>query len=375
MQYGALKKMFDTAKADNGDPTVISHLLPDLMRANDKVRLYKLAALYKKGKEAWLPEMLTLLNTRSFSLVEKKRFLKRIFGREISDFIQGKKIGAMMADSCARIGRIGFSFPQWRFVSQGFNQASLLERYGYTKLNRDTDVRDEALPKSNPARDEYGTGFVDHDGEWTVEYRRAYILCSRQSEDNQATVIIRNNSYFFGRDRLPQPAYISTERFSQDDLKNLGKDDFESGRFVPLQDFLKGDVELTTKIKILSELLDHFDKADSDLSKWLSKGQGLRDLIGFADFSLERMAKGNDKPPFYLAVVDNRNPPWFPSRTLPISPETVQSMRDFADGKGSYRYGHSLHSIFSHARYDQTKMVLLSGPTGDLPVKPGFSLT
>ncbi len=301
------------AAASGGDVKAIARAVPEIVGASDARAAH---GLMKHFNTAWLPEALALFNTRGL-LANQKRDM-------------AAAIPAATADNAARIGRYGFSFPQWRFVSQGFGGPALIERYGMTRLTRANDVRDASLPKSNPDRDKFGVGFVKRDGAGSVEYRRTYVLCA----NDEGALLIRNSSYFFGRDRLPCPAYVSDRALSDDDLRGIDETNLAGLGFKPWH-------EAPEMQAITCRLLDRLDREDMKLSQWLGT-EGLH--------IIKLMLEKQGKAPFYFAFIDPRMPPWFP-------------IKSFAAKAGVEK------EIARNAPYG-TKLVLLSGPNGDLPVKP-----
>lgn len=103
-----------------------------------------------------------------------------------------------------RIGTTGLSFSKWQFDAmsrwkgQGpMEQGSLLEASGL-------------FQKIPPRKDDatYHGGYFRYDEETgiSIELRRAYMVIS---SPNSGTLVIRNSSPVFGRDKLPEPAYYS----------------------------------------------------------------------------------------------------------------------------------------------------------------------
>jgi len=288
----------------------ITQQVQDILRDGDAAAATALAAQYNNNTE-WLAEALCLFNTAGLVDAQKKQMLAAIFPQAMDDMA--------LADICARTGRYGFSFPQWRFLTQSFDGKSLMEHYGFTRLMRETDVRTATLPPRDPARDEFGVGFIKRAGDFLLEYRRAYILCANMTAGQGAALLIRNSSYFFGRDRLPQPVYAGFGDCTVDELLALTLESFNgTGYFQPLQNAAPDNVAR------LQTLLDVMDAEDMALSRWL-EGAGQPQLKTF-------LAHTAPFTPVYRAYIDPRLPPWFPQNT-----------------KGG-------------------KFVLLSGPHGDLAV-------
>jgi hypothetical protein len=95
---------------------------------------------------------------------------------------------------------------------------SLFERFGLIRLHRPTDVRDAALPE--PARDEFGVGFMQTRGPVYLEFRRAYLAWS-VAGSAPLTLLVRNNSRYFGHDRLPAPVLIATHPLTPAQVQGL----------------------------------------------------------------------------------------------------------------------------------------------------------
>lgn len=296
-----------------------------------------------------LAEALVAYNAPAINFNTMVEATKIIFGLPA---IQPDLIDTLIECNAA-IGRYTFSFPQWRFLTQNFNGASLVERFGMTRLTRPNDVRDDTLPKSDPQRDHFGTGFAAQTGKLHVEYRRAYILCS----DGNSTLVIRNSSPYFGRDRLAHPAYVSFEKLSPERLRDITDADFASGGiFTPWQNSITADTtqNLAQALRV-QQLVRALDEFDTHMQSWLFNG-GAAHMADFMDFALARnAAAGKTDAPFYLCLVDNAMPPWFPITNTEASAALAQSIR--AGEK-------------KHLAGAQRKPVLLSSRFGDWPSVP-----
>ncbi len=347
---------FNNATLDGFDPVWVTKILPAILREEDtqisSLVVVSLVSSFAKGKDEWLPEALMMFKTPGLSAEQKRTMIESVFRpKQTPDDATIDTI----ANCSATIGRYGFSFPQWRFVSQGFAGPALIERYGLQRLARHTDVGNADLPKSNPNRDHFGIGFVKSDAEWTIEYRRAYILCSHRTDEKTTTLVMRNSSRFFGRDRLPAPAYISWENLTPDDLQNLDDHDFsKDGPFIEWNDILnETNIPLPEKLRDVQNLLAHLDDEDMRLSQWLFSQDGQTHLADFMLHGISKQAEaGKTTPPFYIAAIDPTLPPWFPEHSF-------ASTTDLAD---------HLQSLSESPAHD-FKLVLLSGPGGDFPLK------
>lgn len=107
----------------------------------------------------------------------------------------------------ARIGTLGLSFSKWQFDAmtrwkkQGpMVQMTLLEQSGLFK---------RIPPRKNDSR--YSGGFVYHSPETqlSIEMRRAYLVLSKPG---LGSLVIRNSSPVFGRDKLAEPGYYHPNR-------------------------------------------------------------------------------------------------------------------------------------------------------------------
>jgi len=213
------------------------------------------------------------------------------------------------------------------------------------RLRRDTDVRDATLSPADPNRDLFGPGFVWSDDQWYIEYRRAYIVCSSRSVQSPATIVIRNNSYFYGRDRLPSPVYVALEPLTPREIQDITAERLEnSGKFVRLQDMLRAtdNIPAADKVRRLNGLLDYLDKFDTGLSHWLgSTGSiehfagpdhsamddtgGYSSLVGFLKYRAAVSAPSG-KPGLYLSQIRDTSAPWAPSISLPLTQELISQL-------------------------------------------------
>jgi NH3-dependent NAD+ synthetase len=366
-------QVFAEAKqaAQTGDDIKpLSKLVPDIIRHGHANAACDLVCTHSSNREAWLPEAMTLLATPGLRLQQKRTMLKQMFDAEhlrIPDAVP-------LATHSIRLGNYGFAFPKWRFVAQqsGDNPA-LLEQFGMQRLTRDSDVRDASVPPSDPARDELGTGYRWNDKDWQVEYRRSYIVCSHMSEEAPATVVIRNNSHFFGRDRLKNAAYVSFEKLTPEQLDNMTADSLErSGQFRQWQDItrMQDELPLKEKFKRVDETLNYLDRFERNLNQWLcSKGPVVSNGVGpdhsaadetgglphLQQFLNDKAAKPaiKGRPALYVGEIEADGPPWFPDNATPLS-------RDM-----------DIEQIASHSLESGKALALMSGSDGDYPVVSG----
>jgi hypothetical protein len=347
------------AAAASGDPKPATAIVPRLVREKDAAAAQALACALP---EAALPEAFMLFATPGLAPGRQRAMIRAVFSY---DARLAQAVARKWAACTAAIGRYGFSFPQWRFVMQGFEGAALAERYGMERLRRATDTRDAALPPADPARDRFGAGFVHEEGAWTIEYRRAYILCANRAAGDAAALVIRNSSYFFGRDRLPFPAYIAWQALSGEKLAALEEKDFApGGAFTPWHKAFTGDSgpDAVEKLRRARLLLDRLDSFDGGFSGWLRGGEGLPHLAAFLRHTLARAA-----PPFYLAAHDPALPPWFPKHAVRGDAAALSGIE--AKLAGNAPGDARLRRLLAPAE-KRGKFLLLSGPAGDFPLRP-----
>lgn len=319
-------------------------LVPEILRRGDAAKAFALVTKTRAAADDQiLPEMMTLLATPGLSDTQRARMNAVLLSSHLAP-AQAVMAGRLSAD----LGRLGFSFPQWRGLTQRFNGASvvegasLVERYGMTRLFRANDVRDAALALSDPARDNFGPGFAIETDRHYIEYRRAYILCSHQDAANPAAILIRNNSYFFGRDRLAHPAYVSLRPLT---IKDLQAVDARMNGFEDWRSFLKAPPPRS--LQKIRDLITALDKHDLCLSRWLL-ADGFEDLRSFA---------AQPRPtPWHLAQLSATMPPWYPRVSQPLTPTLLHSLDRAA----------LAHALRGHGE----KLALLTGAQGDFPFKP-----
>ncbi|MBI1326018.1 MAG: hypothetical protein GC136_00070 [Alphaproteobacteria bacterium] len=314
-------------------------------------------AYFKLQNPETLPEALVALNAPAITPAHRDAFIHQFLGFTPPEWTNVDKA---LAECSAKIGRYTFSFPQWRFLTQSFNGASLVERFGMERLYRDNDVRDESLPKSDPQRDHFGPGFAIQDKDLYVEYRRAYIAVS----DGDTTIVIRNSSHYFGRDRLPEVAYVSFEGLTPEEIQGLRDEDFTNGR--PFKPWNK-DVVHPAVVMALDEtrrvrdLLRRLDEFDMKLHKWLLN-EGVNDVIEFTEHALARNKQaGKTDPPFYFVCMDAQMPPFGSVFYWPASENTAAELTDKNTFNGTPRI---------RPVNGTSKVVLLTSWMGDWPAAP-----
>lgn len=359
-----------TAKhcAQSGQPDVrpISLATPLLVHSGQAMSACDLVCTDAPARQQWLPEALALFATPGLDSNQQRRMSAKIFADDAIALPDAKRLSRCNA----RIGTLGFSFPRWRFLTQKSGEApSLVEQFGMQRLSRPTDMRDPSLPPSDPARDALGTGFRWQDNQWHIEYRRAYLACSRTTAEGPITLIIRNNSHYFGRDRLPEAVYVSFEPLTSAQIDSLTPESLASSPFMPWQDMLRASTLSTKeKTKRVEAALNYLDAFDNNLHQWLrSSGPsehtgasgpdhsaatdsgGLPHLIHFLQHKLAQPA-AKDRPALYLSETTRHAAPWFPESARPLTRELLDTL--------------STSFPTSPAR----EFTLLSGEQGDFPI-------
>jgi NH3-dependent NAD+ synthetase len=244
----------------------------------------------------------------------------------------------------------GLGFSAWRFPAMGVGGQSLLERYGFRKLNRETDHYPDPGLKE-PDCDLYGTGFVLSDEELYLELRRAYILVASSVNGTQVTLAIRNSSPYFGHNKLSDPILVSTSLSSFTDLEGLTPSQV-ARHFVSLDWLIanaepwSGPISLEDLISCLSDQVAYIKMFEIGFDEWLG-GEGRSELLAF----LGRLStRGRQFP--YVGLVNVGEPQWFPS--------SVSSL-------AGVDAGGVLDAMFQQRRIGLERLALLSGSSGDRP--------
>lgn len=302
--------------APHVDPLLISRQLPRAVAAGETARVYQLAQ--EAGPDMQAERMTALLDA---GLTAEQR-------REISAPICADAPPAALA----QLGALAFSFPLWRFISQRtLSMDSLIEAAGYQRLTRASDLRDASLP--DPARDELGIGFVRARGGAYVEYRRAYVLYASQ----QGALLVRNSSYFYGRDRLVHPVYIANPIVPLEVLQALTVEQIEDGvLFKPLA---VGQGEQA------ASLVAGFMRHENALHEWVW-GEGLSVTL---DFLRDKIQTRRNMP--YIGLIKKGWPAWRPRHVVALDEGVIA---DIAQG--------------IYAPEKDERIVMLSGPGGDFPL-------
>lgn len=300
----------------NDDPLMISRRLPRAVVAGDVATVYELAM--QAGDDMQAERMAALLCD---SLTDQQK----------QDIAATLCADAPVA-ALAQLGALSFSFPLWRFLSQRTHSMdSIIEAAGYTRMTRDSDLRDASLP--DPARDELGIGFVRARGGAYVEYRRAYIIYASQ----QGALLVRNSSYFYGRDRLKHAVYLADPALTQELLEGLTVAQIESGSvFKPLSSGRGEQVAALT-----AGFMRHENALHDRI--W---GEGLPVTL---DYLRDKLQAKRGMP--YIGLIKKGWPAWAPKRVVALDEGVIA---DIAQG------------IYAPAQGE--RIVMLSGTGGDFPL-------
>ena len=356
-----LDAAMQVAQGSVEDVKAITKVLPGVLEQPNPTAAFDLVCAAGQNKDSWLPEALTLFGTAGLSPIQLREMAAHVFTPKTY-------LDAPMMDKLARcnarLGKYGFSFPQWRYLSQGVDGISLVERYGMHRLRRENDVRDPAA--HDPDRDLFGAGFISNENSHYIEYRRSYIVCADLSEQNPATVIIRNNSYFYGRDRLPAPVLVSYEPISANDLENLSPVDFDSGKFIRWQDITESSqhIPLSVKVDRAERLLNSLDDFDGRLMAWVFSAEPDGGFPHLLDLFRSKLATNG--PPIFIGKSDPEMPPWYPKSALPVTVELWDQLTlSQSDPTGAPP---RIQELFKPE--PNSRLTLFTGQNGDLPLRP-----
>jgi NH3-dependent NAD+ synthetase len=356
-----------------GDTKPITAVVPELIKNGQANAACDLVCAQANDQNAWLPEAFTLFNTTGLRMSQRRTMVNHIFGETEYSIPELSRLAKLSG----RIGDYGFSFPRWRYLTQKVgDDPSLVERFGMTKLTRDTDIKNARLP--DPDRDFLGSGFAWHDDKWYVEFRRSYIVCSHLSDQDPATIVLRNNSYYFGRDRLDAPSYVSFDAMTPEEIKNITPETLEkSGRFIRWQDITKTTegMPLVDKLKRAEGVLKYIDNFEENLNQWLKSNGPIQSSAGpdhllpddkgglpyLIDF-LEHKATQTSKP-IYIGGKESHTAPWFPKSAVAVTPELISQLKA--------QTNEALPNTLNQLLAASPELVLLTGKDGDFPTSQG----
>lgn len=298
------------------DPYMVSRLLPRAVAAGDAATVYDLAV--RAGADMQAERMAALLCDGLDE--EQKRALAAPVCADAS------------SAALAQLGALAFSFPLWRFISQRTHSMdSIIEAAGYGRLTRGTDLRDASLP--DPARDELGVGFSRPRGGAYVEYRRSYVLYASQ----HGALLVRNSSYFYGRDRLKHAVYLADPLVPQHALENLTAAQIDNGDlFRPLA---------TGHGEQAAALVAGFMRHENALHDWVwGEGAGVT-----LDYLRDKLQARRVMP--CIGMIRKGWPAWAPQRVVALDEGVIDDI-----ARGVYAPDAGM------------RIVMLSGAGGDFPL-------
>lgn len=377
------------ASGDSDNIKAISQTTPRIIIDNDREKAHQLVASKSPNRLDWMAESFALMGLKGLNNDQKRDMAQAVF-RLKNQRLDAHDVDAMSQIS-ARMGQYAFSFPAKRFTTQRFADGlSLIERAGFERQIRPTDVRDEDLPKYNPQRDEFGIGFTWRDDDWYVEQRRAYTLFSSLKKEAPVSLLIRNSSYFFGRDRLKNPAYVSWNQKTPDELLQLDANTIENpDEFTPWQNLLENPdhTPLHEKFKRVGYALDAMDSVDLKFSQWLRTHNGpvrfkaqqnsldamFNDEGGYEhlraflkDTLMKHVDAERPGSPLYLAQLQPGDvAPWQPQHACSVGTDTLAQLKNAQDSVTIQ--SDKLRALFRPM--PQRQLVLMSGEYGDFPVR------
>lgn len=369
----------------------ISVATPHIITGRFTNDAYDLVMSPSRNRAHWTAEALTLMDAPGLTIDQQRDMAEKLFRtRRVLDDDTVSKLSSISG----RLGNAAFSFPTKRWTTMAFGKdgISLIERAGFERHERPNDVRDPDLPKFNPQRDEFGTGFTWENDPYYVEQRRAYTIFSDQTYGQEITVLVRNSSHFFGRDRLADPAYVSFDPVSAEELYNLDRAMLENDeRFMPWQDVVRNTrgSALRGKLRKVISALDGMDDIDMKFSQWLKTGDrpiryrgshsvisgmfnneesgGLAHLREFLVGGLARHVQAEKAgSPLYLASIEAGKAPWHPRNVTAVTPDTLAALKSYQDGKPLR--DSDLRTLFNPLPRADNQLVLLTGEHGDFPV-------
>ncbi|TLX15818.1 hypothetical protein [Rhizobium sp. MHM7A] len=244
----------------------------------------------------------------------------------------------------------GYGFSAWRFAAMSIAGESLLEHYGFRKLVRDTDRYPDSDLKE-PHRDLFGPGFVLADAVTYLELRRAYILVSWKVKGVQIALAIRNNSAYFGRDRLSAPVLVSIGKLDFPELEKLTPLDF-ARHFEPIDRLIArpgswlAPISMEDLAECLSDQVAYIRSFEIGFDDWLL-GDGRGELLAFIE---ELSSVGRQLP--YVGLVNIGEPQWFPSNVAALEGKDAKMV---------------LNDLLHGRQRGMQRIALLSGSEGDRP--------
>lgn len=323
----------------------------------------------------YMAELFALLSLPNTDRAKRSRWTAVLTGSPGLE----QTLGETMQDLTSvfrKIGALGFSFPIWRFLAKRLQcpgqetHPALLEQAGMVRLDRTTDT----FCDKDKKQDWLGTGYITSSGKAEIEYRRSYL---RVSLPNEGHLLIRNSSYFWGRDRFEHPAYFSPHPLPAERLLGLTPSEVDWKKlFLPITSWtLWGEHADNTrrenvfKLCALTAALSGFE---ANLSNWLcdnrtlpTRSPGFPLLLDY----LSAWIRHHREPLPVLGFIHPELPPWFPYAALKIDGDVLAALLRLREGCCLNRKADSeVFRFFETGISHRAKLVLLSGEKGDFPI-------
>lgn len=322
----------------------------------------------------YMAELLALFSLPGADRAKRSRWTAALAGNPGLEQAWDESIQDL-ASVFRKVGALGFSFPIWRFLAKRLQSPgrethpALLEQADMVRLDRTTDTFCD-----EHKQDWLGKGYITSSGKAEIEYRRSYLRVSLQ---NECHLLIRNSSYFWGRDRFDHPAYFSPHPIPAEQLLGLTPLEVDWKKlFLPITSWTlwgehAGDArrEHVFKLCALTAALSGFE---ANLSNWLcdsrtlpTRSPGFPLLLDY----LSAWMRHSQEPLPVLGFIHPELPPWFPYAALKIDGGVLAALLRLREGCDLNRKADSeVFRFFETGVSHRAKLVLLSGEQGDLPI-------
>lgn len=288
---------------------------------------------------------------------------------------KGASVTGQTVMNWAKIGFLAHAFRFWKLDSQG-GKDSLFGKFGFKPMaKRSTDEKYHGgytITKAN------NKALTLKDGT-LIEFRRGYLLVSHPG---QGTLVIRNSSYVFGRDKMPHVAYYSETAMTEADLTTLDPaNDYRFKNILTSNLYVSSQFPATLKF-LLGELM----ALKSDYRKWKfdseafnEAGQfvgdrtaGMKQIVSMLEEALAQHQLGlTDKPLPSLVMTSPNMPVYEPfsykdskgvkKKQYEITEARLQEIKDSANGQWSAaKYPNSEWLKFVQAGVDNDAELILT---------------
>lgn len=385
----------------------LSKYLPAVFADPDPTKASKIIEAFANSKQSigqffYEPELMTLLSHKAASAELIRSWTKELFGADLPKDMHAEVLGDV-GYSLGKCGELALSFPLWRFPAQRVKEGqsshpALLEQASMQRIVRDSDTYID--PSDGVRKDWLGVAFVSKgktesepaalirrfvSEDTYIEFRRSYLLVSNPL----GTLVIRNSSYFFGRDRLQHSAYFSPRNLGEGELLALTDKEIDAhSDFLPItsEKLYRGTVGLSAAQvgKRMSALVDELLAFEEGLSSWMLDTGGGRSKAnpspGFpvlvdeleirwrvANATSANKDEAQRKMPV-LGFINHSTMPWFPHAALKLDTETIAALRCFANGEELLPASDASSAVLKFLEVGfakGAKLALMSGEKGD----------